>query len=96
MIQLSYKNREDKLKQMSAWRKKRMAEGYGKALYLRRKHRFENERILRVAVEEALSIVRELGYAQELEEVLAHALEDAPPVTGKPLDYMTPAVSLKN
>jgi hypothetical protein len=69
-----------------AWRDRKMAEGYGKALYARRAQRFRNEEILRKAAVRALELI-EMNDTKTASHVLMGALFDAPPVT-EPLDYM--------
>lgn len=84
-----------------AWREKAIQNGYGKALYSRRKQRFENERKLRRAMElvdehvwrlrqiirsgTERDLFRELDALQEL---ITITLTESAPVAGKPLDYM--------
>lgn len=68
------------------WRKKKIAEGYGKALYARRAQRYRNEEILRVAVLDAISHIRG-GEIPEALKLLQSAIKRAPEV-GKPIEYM--------
>lgn len=51
---MPYKDREKKLAAMRAWREKRIAQGYGKWLYERRKLRFNDAERFRTAIEETL------------------------------------------
>lgn len=86
------KDPEKKKKWQKEWNDRRIAEGYGKALYARRKKRFENEKVLRTAIERSLHLTESGDEADhilnQIEEILTKAIEDAPPVTGKPLDFM--------
>jgi Tfp pilus assembly protein PilF len=84
---MPYASHDDKLASMRRWREKKMAEGYGKALYARRKLRYRNEEILRVAVVMAYEKLQR-GNAEGARKLLERALEDAPEVKGTPLDFM--------
>lgn len=68
------------------WRIEKMQEGYGKALYARRAHRYRNEEILRAAVYDALDRLNDGKPALAAKRLLV-ALQDAPPI-GKPIEYM--------
>ena len=87
---MPYSDPQKKLERMREWRKEKIAEGYGKALYARRKQRLENEQILRTAIEDALAKMHHGGGI--VQQILERALLDAPPVTGKPIDYMEVSV----
>lgn len=87
------KDPDKKRELQKQWNEKKMSQGYGRALYARRKKRFENEKILREAIEKALSTLSEsvlesARMLDQVEDILVRAIEDAPPVTGKPLDFM--------
>jgi hypothetical protein len=55
---MPYKNREEKLEAMRRWRKDKMAKGYGKWLYERRKLRFEDAERFRDAMDRAIDELR--------------------------------------
>jgi hypothetical protein len=80
---MPYSTTEKKRAGNKAWRDRKMAEGYGKALYARRAQRFRNEETLRAAIREALGPVS----LAKTREILRRALIEAPEVT-EPLDYM--------
>lgn len=73
-------------------------EGYGKALYSRRKQHLENERTLREAITEAVDLLTDMEQARtvtelrvlanRVESVLADALIAAPPVLRKPMSIL--------
>src|SRR4029077_6568928 len=72
---MPFKDREQKLAYMRAWRKRKMAEGYGKALYRRRAIIYRNEVILREAVRKALSDLRWIRGDPALENVRGNLRE---------------------
>ena len=83
---MPFKTREDKLAWNREYRKRKMAAGYGKALYRRRAIRFRNEEILREAVRKALYDLRWIKadpaleiVRQNLRTALKAAREAGPP-----------------
>jgi len=83
---MPYANRDDKLKQMRRWRVEKMKQGYGKALYARRKQRYANEERLRKGVVQAILLLEARSLYTAL-DVLRDALADAPPI-GPVMEYM--------
>lgn len=69
----------DKSKQKD-WYKKKMAQGYGKALYRTRKRHIDNEAVLRKAVTDAFVALNDDNDPKRAEAILADALIDAPAV----------------
>lgn len=55
---MPYKNPEDKREQSKRWKERYRETDYGKALYAQRKIRWDNEKILRKGIEEALEKLR--------------------------------------
>lgn len=69
-----------------------MKEGYGKALYARRAHRYKNEETLREGVREALRVLNEAqdwdhNTCRVIEGILERALNAAPEIES-PIKYM--------
>lgn len=73
---------------MREWRKKRIEQGYGKAIYARRKARYDNETGLRQTLVALDTLLIEGSTPATLRRVIDEALHRYPPVTGKTLDYM--------
>lgn len=95
---MPYKTPEAKLQRNREWRKKRIEEGYGKALYRRRKQRWDNELTLRTAITKAVELITSaqrtlsldlaLKRLEQVEDVLTQALVDAPPVYKMPIQLL--------
>jgi len=84
---MPYADRDKRIAATKRWRDTKMAEGYGQALYARRAQRYRNEEILRLAVIDAIQHLAATEPKKAM-QTLVQALEDAPMVKGKPLDYM--------
>lgn len=56
--EMPYKNPEDKSRWQAEWKRRYHEVGYGKALYAQRKKRWDNEKILRQGIEDALAKLR--------------------------------------
>lgn len=79
---MPYKDHEQKLAAMREWRKKKIAEGYGKWLYERRKLRFEDTDRFKRAIEGALDKLQHGSRPQpqrinDAVEILSTALRES-------------------
>ncbi len=91
-MSLPYKNPEQKRQWSQEWKERSKENGYNKALYKRRKLRWENEDGLRAAISDAVVGLKR-AHGDELIEKrvileLEEALQKYPVIKGTPLDFV--------
>ncbi len=84
---MPYADPEKRRQNSKRWREKKIAEGYGRALYARRAQRYRNEEILREALLTVDSMVSAGSSPGSILKTIEEALKEASPVD-KPINYM--------